>query len=119
MISKAEIIRLIRAYSLGASGRGVGVPGGTTTQVQYNKAGAFGGASMTWDETNKTLTIPSSGIGIQGVSNGDPTDAGIWIQGGDAAADSDGGGGALKFHAGGGGSFINCQPSKAVNAAEP
>ena len=37
---------------------GSGSPGGATTQVQFNNAGAFGGdASFVWDNTNKRLGI--------------------------------------------------------------
>lgn len=37
---------------------GSGSPGGSTTQVQYNNAGLFGGADqMTWDSTNHRLTL--------------------------------------------------------------
>ena len=36
-------------------------PGGSTTQIQYNNAGAFeGSANFTWDNTNTRLTIGSS-----------------------------------------------------------
>ena len=38
-------------------GGGSGTPGGSTTQFQYNNAGAFGGTSgFTWDGTNALLT---------------------------------------------------------------
>lgn len=51
---------------LGNAGGG-GTPGGSTTQIQYNNAGAFGGeAGLTWDATNKVVTITrsnSSGTG--------------------------------------------------------
>ena len=37
---------------------GSGSPGGSTTQVQFNDAGAFAGAAgMTWDKTNNVLAI--------------------------------------------------------------
>lgn len=36
-------------------GGGGGTPGGSDTQLQFNNAGAFGGASLYWDETNKIL----------------------------------------------------------------
>lgn len=37
---------------------GSGSPGGSNTQIQYNNAGAFGGASqLFWDEVNKRLGI--------------------------------------------------------------
>ena len=40
----------------GGSGSGGGTPGGSTTQIQYNNAGAFAGASgLTTDGTNLTL----------------------------------------------------------------
>lgn len=33
-------------------------PGGSTTQLQYNNAGAFGGTSgLTWDSTNKVVSL--------------------------------------------------------------
>lgn len=41
-------------YTLSAAGGGS--PGGSTTQIQYNNAGAFAGSSdFTWDNTNKTF----------------------------------------------------------------
>lgn len=37
---------------------GGGTPGGSTTQLQYNNAGAFGGMGGTaWDDTNRSLAI--------------------------------------------------------------
>lgn len=40
------------------SGGGGGSPGGATTQVQFNNAGAFGGsANLVWDNTNKILSM--------------------------------------------------------------
>ena len=39
------------------SAGGAGTPGGSTTQIQYNNAGAFAGsANLVWDESTKTLT---------------------------------------------------------------
>lgn len=39
-------------------GSGGGIPGGTSTQVQYNSSGSFAGDSkMTWDSTNKLLSV--------------------------------------------------------------
>jgi hypothetical protein len=44
----------------GSSGGG-GTPGGSTTQVQFNDSGAFGGSStFTWDKTNNILYLGSS-----------------------------------------------------------
>jgi len=38
-------------------------PGGSTTQLQYNNAGAFGGMSGTaWDDTNRALTITGATV---------------------------------------------------------
>jgi Repeat of unknown function (DUF5907) len=46
--------------TLNATGGGGGTPGGSTTQVQYNNAGAFGGiANATSDGTTMTLTSPN------------------------------------------------------------
>lgn len=37
---------------------GGGTPGGSTTQIQYNDAGAFdGSADLTWDDTGKVLGV--------------------------------------------------------------
>lgn len=45
-----------------SSGGGAGTPGGSTTQVQYNNAGAFGGISgATTDGTTLTLVAPVLG----------------------------------------------------------
>ena len=42
----------------GSGGGGGGTPGGSSGQVQYNNASAFGGMSGTsWDDTNRSLTI--------------------------------------------------------------
>lgn len=42
-------------------------PGGSTTQIQYNNAGAFGASSnLTWDNTTSTLTVNSINIGRGG-----------------------------------------------------
>jgi hypothetical protein len=45
-------------YSWATPSGGGGSPGGSTTQIQYNNAGAFAGsADFTWDDTTKALTI--------------------------------------------------------------
>ena len=42
------------------TGGGGGTPGGSTTQVQFNNAGAFGGDSdFTYNSTTNTLTVPN------------------------------------------------------------
>ena len=44
--------------TLNAAGGGGGSPGGATTQVQFNDAGAFAGdAGFTWNKTSKALTF--------------------------------------------------------------
>ena len=48
---------------------GGGAPGGSTTQVQYNNAGSFGGAlNLTWDNPNNTLNVHGIRIGRGGGS---------------------------------------------------
>lgn len=43
-------------YSTGSMGGGSGSPGGSTGQLQYNNAGAFGGAAgLVWDSANSRL----------------------------------------------------------------
>lgn len=45
--------------------RGSGAPGGLTTQIQFNDAGAFGGdADFAWDKTNNDLTLGGTDTGI-------------------------------------------------------
>ena len=58
------------AVTINASG---GTPGGSTTQLQYNNAGAFGGTSgLTWNGTN--LSMATGNIAI--TSNGSFTQTG-------------------------------------------
>ena len=48
----------VTSWSTASSG---GTPGGATTQIQYNNAGAFGGSSnLIWDNTNGRLGIGTS-----------------------------------------------------------
>ena len=43
---------------VGAGGGGGGTPGGSTTQLQFNDAGAFGGdADLTWNKTTNVMTV--------------------------------------------------------------
>ena len=45
--------------------RGSGAPGGSTTQIQFNDAGSFGGdADFVWDKTTNDLTLPGTDTGI-------------------------------------------------------
>jgi hypothetical protein len=52
-----------------ANGSGGGSPGGSTTQVQFNNAGAFGGSSaFTWDGASITVNSVKIGRGNSAVS---------------------------------------------------
>ena len=55
-----------------AGGGGGGTPGGSTTQVQYNNAGAFAGsASFTWDNANSrvnTANLTATGLVLTAAS---------------------------------------------------
>ena len=61
-----------------ATPAGGGSPGGSTTQIQYNNAGSFGGMSGTaWDDTNRALTI--TGYSLTGSASASFMDlAGTW-----------------------------------------
>lgn len=51
---------------------GGGSPGGSTTQIQYNNAGAFAGsADLTWDDTGKVLGLNGvdTGIDLKAITN--------------------------------------------------
>ena len=49
-----------------AAGATASTPGGATTQIQYNAAGAFAGdADMTWDATGNTLGLGGVNTGIE------------------------------------------------------
>lgn len=53
-----------------SGGGGGGTPGGSTTQVQFNDAGAFAGdAGLVWDKTNNLL----SGVGTLGATGSGST----------------------------------------------
>lgn len=53
----------------GSGGGGGGTPGGSTTQVQYNNAGAFGGsANFTWSNAGQLLTVNATGAGAAGIA---------------------------------------------------
>jgi len=50
--------------SVSISSGGGGTPGGSTTQVQFNDAGAFGGDSaFVWNKTSNTLTLDDASAG--------------------------------------------------------
>jgi hypothetical protein len=45
-------------YSSGTGGGGSGTPGGSTTQIQFNDSGVFGGsANFTFNKTNSSITL--------------------------------------------------------------
>lgn len=53
-----DVITCVGGTAVWSPGGAGGSPGGSTTQVQYNKAGAFGGdAAFTFDDTGKVLTV--------------------------------------------------------------
>ena len=93
-------------------GGGGGSPGGSTTQVQFNDAGAFAGdAHFTWDKVSNVLTLgtlATSGT-IKGAPPASATDDGVGIQfiGGTGGATSGAGGFAVLYagDAAGGDSF--------------
>jgi hypothetical protein len=78
-------------------GGGGGTPGGSTSQIQFNDAGAFAGsASLGWDKTNNILYVgPASGNAkIQGTAPTTTTSAGtsVTLQGGSGGSSSGVGG---------------------------
>lgn len=52
----------------GGGGGGSTVPGGVDTQMQYNNVGAFGGATMTYNNIDETYEVPRpAGLGVPSV----------------------------------------------------
>ena len=67
----ANFLRADGTWAAPPSGAG-GSPGGSTTQIQFNDAGAFGGdADLTWDNTGNTLTLggTDTGVILNGITN--------------------------------------------------
>lgn len=67
-----------RTLTIAASGGGGGSPGGSTTQIQFNDAGSFGGdADLTWDKTTNDLVLggTDTGITLAGITNEPSTPA--------------------------------------------
>lgn len=66
-------------------------PGGSTTQVQFNNSGAFGGSSsLVWDNTHDTLTINGSASHYAVIINGSNTNntsQGLNVVAGTSASD--------------------------------
>lgn len=88
---------------------GGGTPAGSTTQVQYNDAGAFGAsAAFTWDDSTKTMYLGSLADDVATIRtpNGDSGDVdavGFEIRAGEGYDDGIGGnsnGGWLDFRGG-------------------
>jgi hypothetical protein len=79
-------------------------PGGLTTQVQFNDAGAFGGdAEFTWDKTNNILTIGNltTGATIRSAPvSGSSTGVRMLLRAGDSSGLPGASGGALDLIAG-------------------
>ena len=89
------VTRKIVEQMIEAAGGGGGSPGGSTTQLQYNNAGAFGGISgATTDGTAVTYTannlkaadITASGSGGFLIQSNSGTDVGLFGAGGGAGA---------------------------------
>jgi len=78
----------------GGGGGGSGTPGGSTTQIQFNDGGAFGGdAGLTYDKSTDALTSGSLSVTSGGITIGGT--AGIYSPGADQLAVSTGGTGRL------------------------
>ncbi len=72
---------LIAQQISGGGGGGSTSPGGSTTQLQYNNAGAFGGtATLTWDSANTSLITPAGTAANPAIGIGD-TDTGFYSVG--------------------------------------
>lgn len=92
-----------------ASGGG-GTPGGATTNIQFNNAGAFGGeADFTWDSSSNILGVGSSAVpGV--IRGGDGTAGGLTVRAGNATTGSSAAltlqGGATSVASGAGGNVV-------------
>lgn len=67
-----NFLRADGAWAAPPGGGGGGSPGGSTTQIQYNDAGAFAGsADLTWDNTGKVLGLNGvdTGIDLAAITN--------------------------------------------------
>ena len=66
---------LVSYYSTGSFGGGVGTPGRSDGQMQYNNGGAFGGDSgLTWDDSADILSVKATGTNPSlRLSNGVPS----------------------------------------------
>lgn len=67
----ANFLRADGTWAAPPGGAG-GSPGGSTTQIQFNDAGTFGGdADLTWDKTGNTLTLggTDTGVILNGITN--------------------------------------------------
>lgn len=67
-----NFLRADGTWAAPPGGGGGSSPGGSTTQIQFNNAGAFGGdADFTWDSTGNTLALGGADTGIEmtGITN--------------------------------------------------
>ena len=65
------------ANPAGAGGGGAGIPGGNTTEVQYNDGGAFAGdPDFTFDSTTNTLSVPAGNFSTSLTLSGVPVSTG-------------------------------------------
>lgn len=70
-VTKAESLDFISGATVTDGGNGQvniaidALPGGSTTQIQFNDSGTFGGnAQLTFDKTSDTLTVGSSSLAV-------------------------------------------------------
>lgn len=116
-----------RWHGSGSSTGGGGTPGGSTTQVQYNNNGAFGGMKIDYTEVSPTSlrlkvedgSSPISGtnLTILGASgSGASTGGGFVLSGGTGGSTGDGGGltiqGGRAGNSGGNGGDIVLEPGQ-------
>lgn len=100
-------------FSCNTIAGGGGTPGGATTNIQFNNAGAFGGdADFVWDQTTNILTVGSSGTPGAVVA---PTGAvALTLRGGTGSSSN---GGALNL-SGGTGSAANTGGALNINGGQ-
>jgi hypothetical protein len=62
-------MKVLSLNNQGGGGGGSGTPGGSTTQVQFNNAGAFGGdADLTWNSVTNVLSVTGSVQTVDGIT---------------------------------------------------
>lgn len=82
--------KAVKTYVTSAVAGVAGSPGGSTTQVQFNDAGAFGGsAALTWNKTSNILIVGSvatPGTVTSGTNSSNTQGATLTIKGGDSVS---------------------------------